>query len=281
MPGSKVAVFFEDALRVDAALVREDILADNRLDGRDADAAEPGDEARGLDEPCLLDPGLDPVDRLHDHHGLGKVGIAGPFPEPVDGHLHLRCPGFDGGDRVCDREAEVVVAVDIDGAPDLLVDPGDERLHRRRRDDADRVRHVDDRGPGIGGRLEDLDQVIPVRPRGIHRREHAQVGVLPDIADDIGRDLEHLLPALVDGVLPLDIRGRDEDMHHVDIAVKAGVNIGFYGAGKPADLRLKTELFDSRYRLFLGFRRCREPCLYHVDADVRRAGVRSRVSVQM
>ena len=82
----------------------------------------------------------------------------------------------------------------------------------------------------------------------MHRSE-----CVADIADNIGRDPEHFLPALVDGVLPLDIRSRDEDVDHVDVAVKAGINIGFHGAGEPADLRLKTELFNSGYRLFLGF----------------------------
>ena len=141
----------DNAVRMDAALVREDILADNRLDGQDADAGEPGDESRGLDQPFFLYPGLYAVYRLHDHHGLGKVGIAGPFPETVDGHLHLRGTGFDSGDRVCDREAEVIVAVDIDGALTSWLIRVMRVFIAGRRDDADRIRHVDDRGPGICG----------------------------------------------------------------------------------------------------------------------------------
>ncbi len=258
----------DDPVRVDPALVREDVLAHDRLDRRDADAGEAGDEARGLDEAFLCDPGPDPVHRLHDHHGLGKVGVAGPLPEPVHGHLHLRGAGLDCCDRVRDREAEVVVAVDVDRAPDLLVDPGDQRLHPRGGDDPHRVRHVDDRGPGIGGGPEDLDQVVPVRPRRVHGGEHAELRVLPDIADDLRRDREHFLPALVDGVLPLDIRGRDEDVHHIDIAVETGVHVGFCGAGEPADLRVETELSDSGHRLLLGLRGRREPCLDCMDADV-------------
>ena len=123
-----------------------------------------------------------------------------------------------------------------------------------RRYDPHRVRDIDDRCPGIRCGLEDFDQVVPVSPRCIHGREHAQVDVVADIADDISRNREHFLPGLVDGVLPLDIRRRDKDVHHVHIAIKAGIHIGFYGAGEPANLCLKTELFNSGYGLFLGFR---------------------------
>jgi len=92
--------------------------------------------------------------------------------------------------------------------------------------------------------------------------------VLPDVPDDICRYRENLLPALVDRVLPLDIRCGDKDVDHVHITVKTGIDVGFYGTGEPADLRFQSEFFDCCYRLSLGFRRCRKACLDYMDADI-------------
>ena len=213
---------------------------------------------------------MDPVDRLHDHHGLGEVGIAGPLPEAVYGHLHLRGTGFDGGYRVCHGKAEVVVAVDVERAVDLAGEPAHEGFHARWRDNPDGVRDVDDRGPGRCCGLADLDQVVVIRPGRIHRREHAFVHMVSDVADDIAGDPEHLLPGLVDRVLPLDVRGRDEHVDHVDIAVDTGVHVGFHRAGEPADAGRQTQSFDRGNGLFLRRRRCREPCLDGMHADVRK-----------
>ncbi len=120
MPGSKVAEFFITPCEWMPLSWEKTFSPTTGWVGVMPMPREPGDQPRCLNKPFLLNPGPDAVHRLHDHHGLGKVGIAGPFPEPVYGHLHLRCTGFDGGDRVCDRKPEVVVAVDIDRAPDFF-----------------------------------------------------------------------------------------------------------------------------------------------------------------
>ena len=77
--------------------------------------------------------------------------------------------------------------------------------------------------------------------------------MLSDITDDIGRYGEHFFSALVDRVLPLDIRCRDEHMHHIDIAVKTGINVCFDRSCESADGRLDIKFFNSSNRLFFGF----------------------------
>ena len=76
----------------------------------------------------------------------------------------------------------------------------------------------------------------------------------PDVPDDLACDREHLLPALVDGVLPLDVGCRYEHVDHVDIAVDAGIHVGFDRPGESADVRGKAELLDGGNGLFLGSR---------------------------
>ena len=49
--------------------------------------------------------------RAQRHHDLFQRGVAGALAEPVDRALHLTRAGGDAGQRVGDRQAEVVVAV--------------------------------------------------------------------------------------------------------------------------------------------------------------------------
>ena len=51
------------------------------------------------------------------HHDLFERGIAGPLADAVDGALDLPRAGRDAGQRVGDRQAEVVVAVDGEDQP--------------------------------------------------------------------------------------------------------------------------------------------------------------------
>ena len=215
-----------------------------------------------------MDPGRDPVDGLEGHDRLGKVGVPGPLAEAVHGHLDLGGPPFHGGEGVRNREAEVVVAVDVDGAVHRGHDLPDQLLHRRGGDDPHGVRDVEDRCPCLDGHLEDLDQVVLVRPRRVHGRVEDMVAVLPRVRDHLLGGLEDLLAGLLDGVDPLDIRGRDEDMDHVDAAVQAGVHVPFHHPGKAADLCLQAHRSDGLHGLVLGLRGGREPGLDDMDPDL-------------
>ncbi|OPY41188.1 MAG: hypothetical protein A4E40_00656 [Methanoregulaceae archaeon PtaU1.Bin059] len=51
--------------------------------------------------------------------------------------------------------------------------------------------------------------------------------MVADVGDYLAGDLKHLFAALLDGMNPLHLGGRNEDMHHVHPAVKAGVHVLF------------------------------------------------------
>ena len=258
----------DDPVGVDAALVGEGVLPDDGLGGDDGDPRAPGDEPGGLDDTPGVDSRGDPVDRFEGHHRLGEVRVPRPLAEAVYRDLDLGGPCLDGGEGVCHREAEVVVAVDVDGAVHLGNDPPDELPVCRRGDDPHRVRDVQDRRPGLDRDLEDLDEVVPVGPRRVHRRVEDVVAALPRIGDHLLAHLEDLLAGLPDRVDPLHVGGRDEDMHHIHPAVQAGVHVGLRHPGEAADHRLEAHPRDGLHCLVLALRGGGKAGLDDMDPDL-------------
>ncbi len=84
----------------------------------------------------------------------GEVGVAGALAQPVERALHVARAGLDGGHRVGDRAARVVVAVDPDHrvVTDVGLDVGDDPMDFARQGSTVGVaehevaRAVDDRG---------------------------------------------------------------------------------------------------------------------------------------
>src|SRR5256886_995608 len=102
------------AVRGDARLVRECIAAHDRLVRLGEDADDVGQELAGAEDllrvPTALEchgVGAHPT----RHHDLLECGVAGAFPDAVDRALHLAGAGLDAGERVGDREAQVVVTM--------------------------------------------------------------------------------------------------------------------------------------------------------------------------
>ena len=94
------------------------------------------------------------------HHDLLERRVARPLADPVHGALDLRRAGLDPGERVRDREAEVVVAVhgerhvaDLRAA---AANVGDEPGVLRGQRVADRVGQVDDRRARLDRDAADL-----------------------------------------------------------------------------------------------------------------------------
>ena len=61
-----------------------------------------------------IDPGaqlVQPEARVQRHHHFFERAIAGALADAVDGHLRLPRARAQSGERVCGREAEIVVAV--------------------------------------------------------------------------------------------------------------------------------------------------------------------------
>jgi hypothetical protein len=130
--------------------VREGVLPDDGLIVLDGETRDAADHRRGAGEvarvdACLVGQGI--AAHFHGHHDFLQRGIARPLAETVDRALDLAGAVGDAGQRICDREAEVVMAV---RGPDHLVrvrngfdQPSDQCAVFFRVRVADRVRHVD------------------------------------------------------------------------------------------------------------------------------------------
>ncbi len=142
-----------------------------------------------------------------------------PFAQPVDGALDLPRAGFDAGQRVGHREAQIVVAVnrhDDVGDPRHPREEGlEDRPEVRRRGDPDGVRDVDHVRAGGDGGGDDLDQVVDV---GAHRvlggELDGAIGVLirqaPRQLDAGHGHRQDLVLRLAELPLDMDVAGCDE-----------------------------------------------------------------------
>src|SRR5437879_4119518 len=124
-------LLLQDAVLMDAGLVGEGVLADDRLVRLDVHARNVGEQPGGLEDLLGPDARLDSEEvlpRPERHHDLLERRVARTLADPVDGALDLPGTVHERGQRVRHRLTEVVVAVD--GAHDLvepldfLADPG-------------------------------------------------------------------------------------------------------------------------------------------------------------
>jgi hypothetical protein len=99
---------------MNAGLVREGVPADDGLVGLDALA---GDFRQHLARCVQLfadNTGLDrqPIGSdARGHHDLFDRGVAGALANPVDRAFDLACARANRGERICDRQTEIVVAM--------------------------------------------------------------------------------------------------------------------------------------------------------------------------
>ena len=211
----------EEAVLVDAGLVRERVRPDDRLVGLDREAREVAHEARGRGDLLGLDAGREvrelPGPRPEGHDDLLEAGVAGALAEAVDRDLDLAGAGLDRGERVRRREAQVVVAVDGDdgGIADPVLDPADERPELGRDRVAHGVRDVERRGAGLGDGLVDVEQEVVLGARRVLGRE-LDLGVaaqrLAGPLHPAHRFGEGLLAADAQLVLEVDVARRDEQV---------------------------------------------------------------------
>ena len=120
--------------------------------------------------------------RLDRHHDLFQRGVAGALAEAVDRALDLARAADHAGERVGDRQAEVVVAV---GREDRLVgvrhpleQHPDERAELLRRRVADGVGDVDRGGARLDRRLDHAAEEIVLGAGARPRRPLDVVGVV-------------------------------------------------------------------------------------------------------
>ena len=153
---------------VDARLVRERVAADDRLVELHVVAGEPGDQARRARELFGAHAHVAVLEvvaaRLDRHHHLFERGVAGPLAQPVHRALDLAGAVGHTGERVRDREAEVVVAVRRDDevaahGVDHVADQLPVVLGNR---EADRVGDVERRGAVVDRDLADLAHEVGI-----------------------------------------------------------------------------------------------------------------------
>ena len=165
----RIHVLVEVRVHLDRARVQPGLVREGRR--TDVGLARGGRHVRHLGHR-VGDPGGVAEQTLRQHppvqlqlevgHDGHEVGVAGPLAVPVDGALHVRRAGLDGGQCVGDRAAGVVVAVDADAALG--------RRHHVVHDVADPAREHpsvgvaerDDLGPGVVRRPQHLERVVTV-----------------------------------------------------------------------------------------------------------------------
>ena len=176
----------EHAVLVNARLVGEGVLADDRLVALHLDAGHVGHQPAGGHQPPGVDVRVGMIEIVagpQGHDDLFQRAVAGPLAQAVDRALDLPGAGLDGGQAVGHGHAQVVVAMDADHG---LVDVGhavaerlDDVVHVAGRGVAHRVGNVDRRGPGGDGRFDHLAEEIGLGAGGVLGRE-LDVGAIAD-----------------------------------------------------------------------------------------------------
>jgi hypothetical protein len=143
------------------------------------------------------------------HDYLFQRSVARPLADAVDASLNLPGAGFDGGQAVGDRQAQVVVAVDAQGhsvhAGNLFLDVF-QQLGKVGRDGVPhRVGDVDGGGAGPNYCFQHRKQVFRVGAGGVHRGElHIAAIALGPLHHGDGH-LHDLFPVLAELVHHMDV----------------------------------------------------------------------------
>src|SRR5918998_1673606 len=269
------APVLEHPVLVDARLVQESVPANDRLVRRHLVAGHVRDQAARVGELLCIDTDLDAVEvpaRGERHHHLLEGGVPGPLAEAVHGDLDLARPDLDAGQGVGDRHPEVVVAVDgehplgelRDPVFKLFEEPGE--LDGRRV--ADGVGDVDDVGPRLDRRRDDLGEVAYVGPGCVHRGE-LDVGaeVLGEL-DGLARALEDVLAVRAHLVLDVEVGGTYKGVDAGPLGPLDGLprpsDVLFVDAGEARDAGALHLGGDAGYGLEVALRGDREARLYDV-----------------
>ena len=264
---------------MDAELVGEGVLADDRLVVLDREGGDRRDQLRGAHQQRRVDIGVvgqHVAAGLDRHDDLFERRIARPLAEAVDGAFDLAGAADHAGERVGDRHAEIVMAMGREdhragiGHPlDQHADQGAELL---RRGVADRVGDVDGRGPRLDRRLDHPAEEIVLGAGGVHRRPLDVVGVVARPRHRRDHPLMHLLLVELELELPVERRGADEGVDALPLGMDerfgGAVDVAGGGPGQPADHRPLDPLGDFRDRFEVAVGGDRKAGFDDVDAHL-------------
>ena len=99
---------------MNASFVSEGVCADDGFVGSDAGAGDLREQLAGRKYFRKTDAGGNSEMRLADGECYGEFferSVSGAFADAVDGAFDLARAGSDRGERICDGEAEIVVAM--------------------------------------------------------------------------------------------------------------------------------------------------------------------------
>lgn len=214
--------------------MREDVRAHHRLPGQDR---LPRRARHHLGQAAQLrgvDAEVDVVELAQRQDHLREVRHSGTFADPVHAHVEVPHTGFETGERVGDREAEVVVAVGLQVDVRRLRDRAHALGVLAGVEDADGVGQPQPVGTGFAdaaGVLLQEGQVGAAHVLGADRDEAALV--LGELHHVRGRG-QQPAAVLLDAVLEVDVRRRQSDVDSLE-AERDGVPHVVEDPAVPAD----------------------------------------------
>ena len=269
----------QHAILVDAAFMRERILADDGLVVLYREARDTAQHGGGTREVFGFHTGRIRQRVVADaqrHDNFFQRRIAGALAEAIDCTLHLAGPIGHGADGVGDREAEIVVAM---RRPDHLVGIGDsldqaaeQRAIFVRVGITDRVRNIDRGRAALDGDIDTFAQEVELGARCIFCAPLDIVDEVAGLADRPADSFQHGIRPHLQLVLHVYGAGGDES---VDTRARSVVD-GFAAArdvllgrtGEAADdgvFRAAGDLADGGK---VAFGRSGETGFDHVDTHV-------------
>ena len=165
----------EDAILMDSGFMGKGVCPDNRLVGLNHHAGDLRNQTAGSinvsgDDLRMKTEQILPCAEGHDH--LFEGGIPRPFTDSIDCALHLPGAILDGGEGVCNRQAEIIMAVDTES--NLLhslhsLSQGSDQFSKLGGDGvAYRVGDIDGCGPGLDDCIADSNEKFDIRSGRIH-----------------------------------------------------------------------------------------------------------------
>ena len=215
--------------------------------------------------------------RLEQHHDLLERRVAGALADAVDRALDLARAGLHAGERVGDRQPEVVVAVDgqhdVAQRGDQLVEAAEEARVLVGHRVADGVGDVDRRRALVDRDLDHLGGELDVGAGGVHRRELDVVDQRARVRDGGARGALDVLARGLQLVLDVDVARRDErvDPRPLGLAYGVGgaVDVARMSAREAGDHGAVDLAGDRPDGLEVTGRGGREAGLDHVHAQAR------------
>ena len=263
----------EHPVGVDPRLVAERIVPDERLVRRDRDARKSPRRAGKARRAARSGSRGHLVQRFERHDDLFERSVPRPLAEAVDADVGGRDPDLARGERVRDREAEVVVAVD---RPVGRTDPSRELFQvpaeRERGHDPDRVGEDEPVGAGVLDlRIEALHEVERGPDRVLGHERDVESGVLR-LADGRERGRDDLVLGHLQLVPEMDLARRDEDRDVRGATPDHGVDVPRHRAGRGEDLRREPGAGDPADRRRLVRGNDGNSGVDHGDSDVAQDG---------